>query len=361
MRSETRRKLDLSYSQHVPRAFAFAWLVTGNEPLSARLAVRAWRKSMGSMQDLRGPDVLEAKMLRSIVSGASRANLLHRRRSKFELGGVWLRLPSRTRAALVMLYFDEIDPRHVADMLECSDATLASLRSRGLKQLEPHLGEAGEDHLRNWLTERAETAPPSPRESARLQRRVRRRRLVTVGGTALLALLLAAGAVAATRVALDRAENPPAQTLREEDEPLSPELRNRLDELSERCPDPNRLLSLPGAGARAEGAAVAVQFNRAVLRGDAGLIRALAEPSAAQPRTGDLASTSTVKGVAVTSARRVSAEDLYAVACGRVTARRSLRVVMHDRSGTTSEGLAFFYVAQTVDGWRVWAADEPGA
>jgi len=361
MRPETRRKLDLSYSQYVPRAFAFAWLVTGNEPLSARLAVRGWHKSMGSMQDLRGPDVLEARMLRSIVSATSRANLLGRRRSGDHLEEAWLRLPSRTRAALVMLYFDEIDPRRVADVLECSDATLASLRSRGLKQLPPHLADAAEDHLGHWLAERGNAAPPAPRESARLRRKVRRRRLITVGTTALLALLLAAGAVAATRVALDRAENPPAESRREETNQVSPELRNRLDELSERCPDVNRLLPLPGAGVRPEGAAAAVRFNRAVLRGDAGLVRALAEPSAARPKTGDLASTSTTRGVVVTSARRVSADDLYAVACGRVIARRSLRVVMHDRRGTTTEGLAFFYVAHTEDGWRVWAADEPGA
>ena len=362
MRPETRRKLDLSYSQHVPRAFLFAWLVTGDEQLAARLAVRGWRRSMGSMQDLRGPDVLEARMLRSVMSGAGRSNLLHRRRADDDLDGVWLRITPRTRAALVMLYFDEIDPRRVADVLECSDATLASVRARGLNQLKPQLGETEaeeEGHLKRWLAERAGAAPAPPPENVRLRHKVGRRRLVTVVGAALMAVLLAAGAVAGTRVALNRAANPPPERARE-DVPVNPALRNRIEVLREGCPDPRRLKSLPEKGSPANAAGVAVRFNEALVLGDRRTVRALAEPTA-EPTYGAWVSTSSHRGVTVTSASKIDPEDLFTVACGRDVARRSLRVVMHDRNGITSKGLAFFYLAYTKDGWRVWAADEPGA
>ena len=361
MRPETRRKLDLSYSQHVPRAFLFAWLITGQEQLAARLAVRGWRRSMGSMQDLRGPDVLEARMLRSVVSGARRSNLLHRRRADDDLDGLWQRILPRTRAVLVMLYFDELDPRRVADVLECSDATLASVRGRGLNQLKPHLGETEaeeEAHLKRWLAERAGAAPAPPPEDLRLRHRVGRRRLGTVVGAALIAVLLAAGAVAGTRVALNRAANPPDRGARE-DAPVDPVLRNRIGAIREGCPDPARLKAVPKKGAL-DAAGVAVRFNEALLRGDRRTVRALGEPTA-KPTYGAWVGTSSTKGVRVTSARRVSPDDLFTVACGRDIARRSLRVVVHDRNGITSKGLAFFYLAHTRDGWRVWATDEPGA
>jgi len=359
VRTETRRKLDLSYSQYVPRAFLFAWLITGSDSLSARLAVRGWRRSIGSMQDLRGPDVAEARVLRSVLSGAVRANLRRRWGAPGDLDGAWLRLPSRTRAALVLLYFDEFDPRHVADVLECSDATLESLRGRGLGYLRPHLAEGEEGRLKSWLTERAESAPAPPSESVRLRRSVNRRRLMTVGGIAVLAVLLAAGAVAGTRVALDRAENPPGQEDRDELVTADPELRNRVEELRNSCPEPKRFGRIPKKG-ELDAADVAVQFNKALVLDDKRTVQALSEPSA-EPTYGTWASTGSNKGVAVTSVARISADDLFSVACGRRVTRRSLRVTMHDRNGTTSEGLAFFYLAHTNDGWRVWAADEPGA
>src|SRR5665809_49068 len=75
-----------------------------------------------------------------------------------------------------------------------------------------------------------------------------------------------------------------------------------------------------------------------------------------EPTYGAWVSTSSHRGVTVTSASKIDPEDLFTVACGRDVARRSLRVVMHDRNGITSKGLAFFYLAYTKDGWRVWAA-----
>jgi hypothetical protein len=331
--------------------------MTRNDHLAARLAVRGWRRSMGSMQDLRGPDVLEARVLRSVVTGAPRAGHRRRRGPGDDLDGAWLRLSPRIRAALIMLHFEEIDPRHVADVLECSDATLASLRSRGLGALMPHLRE--EDRLQSWLAERAESAPAPPPESVSVRRSVNRRRMVTVAGATLMALLLTAGAVAGTRIAVDRAAKPPSDSVREDAVRVNPQLRRRIEDLKSACPDPRRLGPLPKNAAR-DAADVAVRFNKALVLDDEPTVRALSEPTA-EPTYGAWASTRSHRGVTVTSASSIDPEDLFTIACGRDITRRSLRVVMHDRNGITSRGLAFFYLAHTDDGWRVWAADEPGA
>ncbi|MGH2698428.1 MAG: RNA polymerase sigma factor, partial [Actinomycetota bacterium] len=331
MRPGTRRKLDLSYSQHVPRAFLFAWLVTGDEQSAARLALRAWRRSMGSMQDLRGPDVLEARMLRSIVSGARWAHLLRRSIRSAGLEGEWLRLPPRTRAALVLQHADEIDPRHVADILECSDATVAALTSRGLDRLRPHLGEAEElSRLRHWLEERAAEAPAPPAESRRIRRSAAQRRLLTGAGVTLTAVFLAAGAIAGTRAAVNRAANPP-ETTSDEAVPLDPGLQARITDLRAACPDGQRFEPLPPKG-RPAAARTAVKFNDAVIRRDGRTVGLLTEPSA-EPTLGRWAHTLSRKGVVVTNVSRVSPEDLFTVACGRAITRHSLRVVIHDRNG----------------------------
>jgi hypothetical protein len=355
VRSGTQRKLDLSYSQYVPRAFLFAWLLVGDEQTAARLAVRAWRRSMGSMLDLRGPDVLEARILRSMVSQARRVQILRRSPRPEGREGEWLRLPARTRAALVLQELEEIDPRHVADILECSDATVASITSRGRQQLS-RAEEKG--HLRQWLEARAADAPTPPPESVRVRRSAALRRLLTVVGVSLLAVLLAAGAIAGTRAAVDRASNPP-ETTPEEAVSLDGGLRDRVEELRASCPNERRFRALPRGEASAA-ARVAVRFNDAVIRRDGRTVGLLAEPSA-KPTRGTWAHTLSRKGVVVTSVRRVSPEDLFSVACGRDLTRRALRVVLHDRNGVTSEGLAFFYLSRARDGWRVWAADEPGA
>jgi DNA-directed RNA polymerase specialized sigma24 family protein len=355
VRSGTQRKLDLSYSQYVPRAFEFAWLLTGDEETATRLALRAWRRSMGSMLDLRGPDVLEARILRSIVSQARRTGFLHRSPRVEGFEGAWLRLPARTRAALVLQELEEIDPRHVADILECSDATVASITSRGRKQLA---GAEEDGHLKRWLEARAAETPLPPTESLKIRRSAALRRLLTVAGTTLLAILLAAGAIAGTRAAVNRATSPP-ETIVDEEVSLNRGLRDRIVELRTSCPDGRRFQALPRKGAVAA-ARAAVRFNDAVIRRDARSVRLLAEPSA-EPTRGAWAHTLSRKGVVVTSVRRVSPEDLFSVACGRDITNRTLRVVIHDRNGVTSEGLAFFYLGHTEDGWRVWAADEPGA
>jgi hypothetical protein len=183
--------------------------------------------------------------------------------------------------------------------------------------------------------------------------------MVTVAGATLMALLLTAGAVAGTRMAVDRAAKPPSDSVREDAVRVNPQLRRRIEDLKSACPDPRRLGPLPKNAAR-DAADVAVRFNKALVLDDESAIRALSEPSA-EPTYGAWASTGSARGVSVTRAGRISVDDLFSVACGRAVTRRSLRVVMHDRNGTTSEGLAFFYLAHTDDGWRVWAADEPGA
>ncbi|MBA3291253.1 MAG: hypothetical protein H0U17_07125 [Actinobacteria bacterium] len=350
-----REGFSLAFRQHVPRAFLFAWLITDDEASAARLAVRAFRGSLGSMQDLRGPDVLEAHVPRAVVLGVRRS---HRRPPRGgDMRSAWLRLAPRTRAALVMLHFEDMDPRGVADVLECSDEAVARLSKKGLATLE-ECGFGTPQDLTAWLRRRAEGAPPPPAPSAGLRRSVRARRVGTVAAVLALAMVVAVGTVAGTTVALDRASAPPRAS-EDEDPERTPVLQRLVDDLKPGCPDGVRLLPLP-RGFKKGAAAIAIRFNEAVIRGDERTVQGLAEPTAG-PTRGTWASTKSPKGIVVTNISRVSERDIFTVACGRSMTKRSLRIVMRDRNGITREGLAFFYVAYTADGWRVWAADEPGA
>lgn len=363
MRSTTLSKLDLSYSQHVPRAFLVAFLITLDDRLAERLSLRAFRRSMGGMQDLRGADLLEARVLRSVVSGAQRARLLRRQRSDDALGAAWLRLPVIGRAALVLSLVDGLSPRRIADVLECSDAAVASLTTKGITRLGEHLGRTDHhDRLAALLKKQAGLAPPAPLESDRLRRSVGARRALTVATTSLAAMLLVAAAVAGAGSAVRRASSAPEPPeLGEDIEGGSGGhvLRSIVDELRQGCPNRTWMLPLPKEAGRGA-AQVAELFNKAVVRDQKTIVEALSDPTA-RPTGGEWAHTMTDKGLTVTSSKRVSKSDLFTIACGRATTRRSMRVVMHDRTGVTSEGLAFFYLGYTPQGWLVWGADEPGA
>jgi hypothetical protein len=51
--------------------------------------------------------------------------------------------------------------------------------------------------------------------------------------------------------------------------------------------------------------------------------------------------------------------ELVAYTCGPQVGRRTWKVILHDANGTTSRGLATFYLASTRRGWRVWGSWEP--
>jgi len=360
VRSATVSKLDLSYSQYVPRAFLFAFLITLDERLSERLALRGFRRAMGTLQDLRGPDMLEARVLRSVVTGAQRARLVHRRKSEDPLTAEWLHLPVIARAALVLTFLDGTDPRRVADILECSDATVISLTTRRLGRLGRHLGHTDhEDLLAAWLKRQEGHAPAPPPESERLRRSVGLRRVLTVIGALLASLLLVTGAVVAANTAVRRASSLALPAVEDDPGPVERAFTGVVHELRSGCPQPQGFLPRPKGAAR-DAAEIAVRFNKAVIREDEFMVQELTEPTA-KPTRGSWASTKTVKGLRVTSSQPVSKKDVFTQACGRKVTRRSMRVVMHDRSGVNIEGLAFFYLGYTPNGWLVWAADKPWA
>jgi RNA polymerase sigma-70 factor (sigma-E family) len=57
-----------------------------------------------------------------------------------ELFDVLARLPYRQRAALVLRFYDGLSQREIAQVLECSQGTAASLVHRGLERLRKMLG-----------------------------------------------------------------------------------------------------------------------------------------------------------------------------------------------------------------------------
>jgi DNA-directed RNA polymerase specialized sigma24 family protein len=356
--SGTVRKLELSYSQYVPRAFLFAFLITLDEHLSERLALRGFRRSMGTLQDLRGADMLEVRVLRSVVSGAQRARLVHRKASDDAITATWLHLPVVARATLVLRFLDDTDHRRIADILECSDATVTSLTNKAFRRLGRNLGHTDhQDLLTAWLKRQEGDAPAAPPQTERLRRGVGVRRVLTMIGALIGALLLVAGAVVGATTAVRRASSRPQPAVDKDPGPIERASTGILDELKLGCPAAKWLLPPPEGAAR-EAAEIAVLFNKAVIRGDEFTIRELTEPTA-KPTRGSWASTTTARGIRVASSQPVSKEDIFTRACGRQVTRHSMRVVIHDRSGV-NEGLAFFYLGYTPEGWLVWAAHDPG-
>ena len=359
--SATVSKLDLTYSQYVPRAFLFAFLITFDEHLSERLALRGFRRSMGTLQDLRGADMLEVRVLRSVVSGAQKARLVRRKTSDDAITAAWLHLPVIARATLVLRFLDGTDPRRIADILECSDATVTSLVNKGLRRLGRHLGHTDhEELLAAWLKRQEEGAPAAPPESERLRRSVSRRRVLTMIMALLGALLLVVGAVVGASTAVRRASSTPLPVVENDPGPVKRAFTLIVDELKLGCPAGKGFLPPPPKGAAREAAKIAVKFNKAVIRGDKSTVRGLTEPTA-KPTRGSWASTKTARGLRVTSSQPVSKQDIFTDACGRKVTRHSMRVVIHDRSGVNIKGLAFIYLGYTPQGWLVWAADKPWA
>ncbi|MGH2789545.1 MAG: hypothetical protein ACRDJ0_01000, partial [Actinomycetota bacterium] len=252
------------------------------------------------------------------------------------------------------------DPRRIADILECSDATVTSLTTRGLGRLGRHLGHTDhEDLLAAWLKRQEGQAPAAPPESERLRRSVGLRRVLTVIVAMLATVLLVTGAVVAANTAVRRASSLALPVAEDDPGLVERAFQGVVNELKSGCPQAKRFLPRPKGAAR-DAAEIAVQFNKAVIRGDESTVRELTEPTA-KPTRGAWTGTKTARGLRVTSSEPVSKTDVFTRACGRKVTRRSMRVVMHDRSGVNSQGLAFFYLAHTHQGWRVWAADEPGA
>jgi len=125
-------------------------------------------KLAGKFADLRNPSAFPAYLRRTVVN----LTRMHFRRRRVEhailerkagvgppappadagvgtrefMRDALLRLPPRTRAALVLRYYEDLPEAQIAEILGCSVGTVKSLVSRGVAVLRGMVGhEGGED------------------------------------------------------------------------------------------------------------------------------------------------------------------------------------------------------------------------
>lgn len=357
-------RLDDWYERYVPRAARVAFLMTGDPVRAGRRARTAWVTALGTFQDLRGEDELQIHIMRA----ATRA----RGRCKTEAGetNVALRAlqgaPRRARAAAILTWHEELGRARTASILDCSPATLDSLLTAARGHLERALGRAAADSEITSALRRSTASTASPGIlGARLIRLVRAGRRVVAGVAALTLLAgVTLGAEVARTVLSPRARAAAvtgdvrgrATTFGRSPAGQARPDRYRLG-FSGACPSTARPLPLV-RDARRDAGAAALRFNRALVEQDAQAVSALAaDPRAAS--TVEWARTASARKLDITFSAPPSERDLRAFDCDPALTSRSWRVVMHDETGTTSKGIAVFYLVLTQAGWRVWASYEP--
>ncbi len=147
------------YLRNAAEALRLAYLLTGDRALAEDLVQEAFVKLAGRFADLRNPSAFPAYLRKTVVNLArmhwrrrrlERAVMERRAREpRLEAGpaadaGMGARdhmrrallgLPPRTRAALVLRYYEDLSEAQVAEILACSVGTVKSLVSRGVATL----------------------------------------------------------------------------------------------------------------------------------------------------------------------------------------------------------------------------------
>jgi RNA polymerase sigma-70 factor (sigma-E family) len=151
---ERDRLADL-YVAHAPEGIRLAFLLTGDWALADDLVQDAFTRLVGRLQHLRDPGAFGAYLRRTIVNLATS----HFRRRRVEraylereaaapssegnpnealdgtMHAVLLRLPQRQRAAIVLRFYEDLSDVQASEILRCSQGTVRSLVSRGMKTL----------------------------------------------------------------------------------------------------------------------------------------------------------------------------------------------------------------------------------
>ena len=157
--------LDELYRRHAPEARRLAYLVTGDHAAAEDIAQDAFVKLAGRLVGLRSPEAARAYLRKIVVTTAvSRARSRQRENARVEAyargdrpapqddtgtngsstdGPLWealLRLPPRTRAAIVLRHWLDLSEQRTAELLGCGVGTVKSLVSRGLATLREEVG-----------------------------------------------------------------------------------------------------------------------------------------------------------------------------------------------------------------------------
>jgi hypothetical protein len=350
-----------AWARHGHAAVRIGYLVTGDARRATRLSVACVRHALGTWRDLRGPEELDAYVLRHVIRRARRPSRRTPRPPGF---GTWLSLGHRRRAALALVVGLGRDPAEASRILECSRATVDALVRKGLAEWDRRTGSLQGDRrarLAAWLQQAsAEARVPGP--AAPGLRAVALLRALSATCAVLVIAAAAAGAVAGSKRLAGWA--PTAATTSsgfdpgpDGDAPVpTPEVGLR-DSKRDWCPDPDNTLGF-GRRPGAKAARVAMTFDAALIQNDWQTIAAFIDPSplALGMRQRKWDTTAVARGLAVTYSAS-AADDEYALSfCGARVAARSWKVVMHDSNGVTYEGLAAFYLVRRSSGWKVWGS-----
>ena len=350
-----------AWARHGPAGVRIGYLLTGDAGRAARLSVACVRHALGTWRDLRGPEELDAYVLRHVIRRARRPC----RRTPQPPGfGPWLSLGPRRRAALALVVGLGRDAAEASRILECSRATVDALVRKGLEEWDHRTGSQQGDQrarLASWLQQAsAEARVPGP--AARGLRAVALQRALS----ATCAVVVIAAAATAAVVGSQRLVGlaPTAAIASNDFDPgpdgngpvPNPEVGLR-DSKRDWCPEPDNTLGF-GRRPRAKAARVVVTFDAALIQNDWQTIAAFIDPNplALGMRQRKWDSTALARGLTVTYSASAADDEYVLTFCGARVAARSWKVVMHDSNGVTDEGLAAFYLVRRSSGWKVWGS-----
>jgi RNA polymerase sigma-70 factor (sigma-E family) len=153
---------------HASRMGRLAYLLTGDRDTADDLVQDAFLKLARSFGQLRNVEAFESYFRRTVVNLARN----HNRRGQIEhsylrrsaalacpgwaepaepavdhvadrvrLRDALLRLPPRSRAAIVLRYYEDLSELQVAELMRCRPGTVKSLVSHGMAQLREEIGD----------------------------------------------------------------------------------------------------------------------------------------------------------------------------------------------------------------------------
>jgi RNA polymerase sigma factor (sigma-70 family) len=153
-------RIDGLCREHLPRAVAFACLLSGSRQQADDLAQEALVRLIGRLGHLRSEAAIGAYVRRTIVNlhldGIRRSATARRTRpdpppavalpdveERHHVRSLMAELPARQRAAVVLRYYEDLSEKEAARILRCSVPALRALTGRGLDALRTRMEAEG--------------------------------------------------------------------------------------------------------------------------------------------------------------------------------------------------------------------------
>jgi len=323
------------------RAWALAYLLTGDEEAGAEIVQSTFVSSRSRAWARRDPYALDLWVTRRVVRSAARRDRVERLRRRRRTGDEWTggaALGFRTRAVLILTHYLSLPPDTVADVLGTSPGGVGAALTRG-----SNLGTGDEiaDRLRAAA---AGTDRPAwdPGRVARVSRRMRIR-------TALTTVLVTAAVAGLSWAGLDRIAGPqPDQTVVE----VVPQPRtSELEGYPGWCPSRRGLLRISGRHS-SEAVQQSVRLNIALIKGYASTLDHIVARPAGAPPVSRWPSTTSF-GIRVVEAGPSAGNDVLTDQCGPRIAARTMTVILESPGFPARDGVAFYWLRRA-SGLKMW-------